>query len=306
MANWKSLPQDLDPDVRDLVEQLRQYKDRSGLSLAALAERTLHSKSSWERYLNGKALPPRQAVESLGRAVGADSARLAALWELAERAWSGREAPGQGSPADSPTSTDSAAPTAPSSHAEDVAPPAGRTARGKLLLIAAAVVTVLALGAAAVMWWGPDDSTGPHTVAHSASPSAAGQLYTHCFQESCAGKNPKETGCAGDAWTAAMTRVHGVYVELRYSDSCKAAWSRISWGHPGDIAKVVAAEHASYQDKVHYDTDIYSPMVASATPSAARACTVLTSGAHGCTKPGGSTHLTEAPDPTLSPSAGNR
>ncbi|MFD8863162.1 DUF2690 domain-containing protein [Streptomyces sp. NPDC059590] len=300
MADWKSLPDTLDPDVRNLVEQLRRYKDRSGLSLAALAERTLHSKSSWERYLNGKALPPRQAVESLGRAVDADSARLAALWELAERAWSGREAPGRRAPADSPASTVATPPEAMSPEATppEATPPVGRAPARRTLLTAASILAVLALGAAAVWWWGPDDEARP--LSASPSHSAAGELYTHCFQESCAGKDPKEMGCAGDAWTSALTRFHGVYVELRYSDSCKAAWSRISWGHPGDIAKVVAAEHASYQDKVHYDTDIYSPMVASATPSEARACTVLTSGAHDCTKPGGSAHLTEAPEPPAS------
>ncbi|MCZ1006251.1 helix-turn-helix domain-containing protein [Streptomyces lydicus] len=38
--------------------------------MAALAERTAYSKSSWERYLNGKQLAPRQAVEALCKAAG--------------------------------------------------------------------------------------------------------------------------------------------------------------------------------------------------------------------------------------------
>ncbi|MEU2930692.1 DUF2690 domain-containing protein [Streptomyces sp. NPDC007251] len=61
----------------------------------------------------------------------------------------------------------------------------------------------------------------------------------NCFADSCAGKNPGRTGWGGDAWSAALYKVAGVYVESRYSDACKAAWCRISWGHSGDIARVV-------------------------------------------------------------------
>ncbi|MCD0481887.1 XRE family transcriptional regulator [Streptacidiphilus sp. ASG 303] len=85
MARWQPLPGTLDPDLHRLVEQLRRLKDRSGLTLAALAARTPYSKSAWQRYLNGLKFPPRQAVEALGRIAGADAPRLLALWGLAER-----------------------------------------------------------------------------------------------------------------------------------------------------------------------------------------------------------------------------
>lgn len=100
-----------------------------------------------------------------------------------------------------------------------------------------------------------------------------------------------------------MGRTHGVYVELRYSDACKAAWARISWGRTGDIAEVVAVSGARRHDRVHYDTDVYSPMVAADTPSDAKACTTLTSGAHDCTDPGGTIHLTEPPNRPLTSGA---
>lgn len=90
MSQWKPLPQVLDPEVRLLVERLRELKDRSGLSLASLAGRTAYSKSSWERYLNGKALPTRQAVRALGEVAGEDAGRLEALRAPAELAWSRR------------------------------------------------------------------------------------------------------------------------------------------------------------------------------------------------------------------------
>ncbi|MER6311075.1 helix-turn-helix transcriptional regulator, partial [Streptomyces sp. NPDC001657] len=71
---------------------MRELRGRTGLSLAALAARTPYSKSSWERYLNGKKLPPRDAVEALCRLAGEPAGRLLALWELADAAWSGRAA----------------------------------------------------------------------------------------------------------------------------------------------------------------------------------------------------------------------
>ncbi|MGA5565636.1 helix-turn-helix domain-containing protein [Streptomyces platensis] len=94
MSRWSGLPASLDHRVRQLVVRLRRLKDHSGLSLAALAARTPYSKSSWERYLNGKKLPPAGAVEALARLCGADVTRLLVLHEVAAQAWSvGRPVP---------------------------------------------------------------------------------------------------------------------------------------------------------------------------------------------------------------------
>ncbi|MGW1674724.1 helix-turn-helix domain-containing protein [Streptomyces sp. NPDC002324] len=93
MARWKALPESLDPRIRQLVVQLRQLKDHSGLSLAALASRTSYSKSSWERYLNGKAVPPRHAVEAMADVCGGDRISLTALWEVATSAVEADPAP---------------------------------------------------------------------------------------------------------------------------------------------------------------------------------------------------------------------
>lgn len=87
MSRWKALPESLDPRIRQLVVQLRQLKDHSGLSLAALASRTSYSRSSWERYLNGKAVPPRHAVEAMADVCGGDRINLTALWEVATSAF---------------------------------------------------------------------------------------------------------------------------------------------------------------------------------------------------------------------------
>ena len=87
MTRWRPLPDTLPREARLLVEQLRQLKDRTDLSLAELARRTAYSKSSWQRYLSGAKQPPRGAVRALCRVAGADQARLLALWELADPVW---------------------------------------------------------------------------------------------------------------------------------------------------------------------------------------------------------------------------
>ncbi|MCR8577431.1 XRE family transcriptional regulator [Streptomyces sp. Isolate_219] len=91
MPRWKALPEELDPQVREFTGQLRRLVDRSGLSVAAVADATGYSKTSWERYLNGRLLPPLRAVIALAETTGAQPAHLTTLWELAERAWSRAE-----------------------------------------------------------------------------------------------------------------------------------------------------------------------------------------------------------------------
>ncbi|GAA3032411.1 helix-turn-helix domain-containing protein [Streptomyces glomeratus] len=96
MGAWQPLPDDLPPEVRHFVEQLRLLKDRTGLSLVALGARTAYSKSSWQRYLNATQPPPRQAVAALCRVAGIpaeEAERFGVRWELAVQAWPRQPAP---------------------------------------------------------------------------------------------------------------------------------------------------------------------------------------------------------------------
>ncbi|MFF4210536.1 helix-turn-helix domain-containing protein [Streptomyces sp. NPDC001796] len=96
MGAWQPLPDDLPPEARHFVEQLRLLKDRTGLSLVALGARTAYSKSSWQRYLNATQPPPRQAVMALCRVAGLEAEeteRFGVRWELAVRAWPRQPAP---------------------------------------------------------------------------------------------------------------------------------------------------------------------------------------------------------------------
>ena len=69
MPRWRALPDELDPQVREFASQLRRLVDRSGLSIASVADRTGYSKTSWERYLNGRLLAPKGAIVALADSI---------------------------------------------------------------------------------------------------------------------------------------------------------------------------------------------------------------------------------------------
>ncbi|HEY3478957.1 MAG TPA: helix-turn-helix transcriptional regulator [Streptomyces sp.] len=135
MAQWEPLADRIPVDVRRLATQLRRMKDRSGLTVPALAARTSQPAEAWERYLNGRHLPPLDAVEVLAQASGADYERLGALWRLAEKATSGSGDRGRGKPVPYPDPLDPLS-------AEEGLP---RRRRRALLLITCGVLAVGAL-----------------------------------------------------------------------------------------------------------------------------------------------------------------
>ncbi|MEW5630099.1 helix-turn-helix transcriptional regulator, partial [Streptomyces hydrogenans] len=77
-----------DAELRAVRERvlagMRRIKEEFGLSYGRLAEKTHYSRSSWERFLNGKQWPSRAAIQQLADVVGQDPTPLIALWEHAE------------------------------------------------------------------------------------------------------------------------------------------------------------------------------------------------------------------------------
>ncbi|CAM5425781.1 helix-turn-helix domain-containing protein [Streptomyces fumanus] len=159
MSRWKQLPGALDPRVRQLVVHLRRVKDHSGLSLQALAARTGYSRSSWDRYLNGRALPPQRAVEALARACGTDPARLLALHEIAVQAGGVPESTGD---------------TAPAGPDGEGTPPPGRRRRVVALVVAAVVVLAALATLALTTPWDSGRGTDDGPPAAVGAASAAG------------------------------------------------------------------------------------------------------------------------------------
>ncbi|MGW6903671.1 peptidoglycan-binding protein [Streptomyces sp. NPDC054940] len=150
MSRWAVLPAELDPRVRQLVVRLRRLKDHSGLSLRQLAARTGYSPKSWERYLGGRSLPPREAVEALARIGGEDPTRLLALHEVAAEAWArGRgEVTAADEDASSVPEPSATAPEILSAEVNGARPPGGPLL---VALVAGAVALVLAVSTAVLL-----------------------------------------------------------------------------------------------------------------------------------------------------------
>ncbi|MDT0490589.1 peptidoglycan-binding protein [Streptomyces sp. NPDC012600] len=86
MPRGRELPESLSDQAAELVGELRTVRSRSGLTLVALARKTAYSKSSWERYLNGRTLPSADAVRALCTVAGCDPVPLLALRDVAAAA----------------------------------------------------------------------------------------------------------------------------------------------------------------------------------------------------------------------------
>ncbi|MGI5377636.1 helix-turn-helix domain-containing protein [Streptomyces sp. CA-251387] len=158
MGAWQPLPDDLPPEVRHFVEQLRQLKDRTGLSLVALGARTAYSKSSWQRYLNATQPPPRQAVVALCRVAGVgkeEAERFGVRWELAVQAWPKPAASAQAAVNSDGTGESQGSHEVPEEHEAyeddptlpwwDAPPEAPEAPSRRLLVVAVVLVVVLVL-----------------------------------------------------------------------------------------------------------------------------------------------------------------
>ena len=258
------------PERARLAAELRELKARTGLSLARLEERTPYSKSSWERYLNGKTLPSRQAVLELCRLAGESSGRCLALWEIAESESSGRAreavppARAELTDADTSRTTDVAS---------DTAEESGHAVRKGTATALLAALCAVATGAVALTLFLLPHPSG--TAQPSPSAPLPG-LAPLCGGAACEGGNPMTRHCGSHpASLASHHTATGAAVELRYSKECGASWARV-WGtHVGDRIDVTAAGH-THSTRIRDDTDagsyVYTPMVATGPGTAVRAC----------------------------------
>ncbi|MFG3284976.1 DUF2690 domain-containing protein [Streptomyces sp. NPDC048111] len=306
MPRWKALPDELDPQVREFADQLRRLVDRSGLSVAAMADRTGYGRTSWERYLGGRLLAPRAAVLALAEVTGANPVHLTTMWELAERAWSrseqrqertleaaraaGARAGGPG-PANVPAARRAGVPGAgPADRRPPVRRDPGRPAAGqrrRIVMFLAGVVGALLVITSAVLLTdlGRDDA-GPRAKpapTRSAPASPALPAGVKCVAASCTGQDPELMGCTDKSvQTVGTARLGPTVVEVRYSRTCAAAWARLKQVAPGDRVQISAAATAG--DAVVADAyrDTYTKMLAVDGPAAAKACATLKSGRSGC------------------------
>jgi len=224
------------------VAELRDLKERTGLSLAALAACTPYSKSAWHRYLNGSQRPPRSAVEALTGLVGADPAPVLALWEAA----------GHPPVAGAPVYDD-----------HEVRP-----ARLRRLSLSALTLIVLAASVAITL------------VVAGRSGAPGGQLAAavpRCKRESCQGQLPDVAACDRDAQIQSAVHDASYVVQLAYSPSCGTAWAEVQ-ARPSD-ARVISVRSGGSVLSASYpgggSGGRTSPMLAVTSPAGVEACAVV-------------------------------
>ncbi|SOD90788.1 XRE family transcriptional regulator [Streptomyces sp. Ag109_G2-15] len=230
-------PQEPTTPDKPLVVRLRELKDGTGLSLAALAARTPYSKSAWHRYLTGTKRPPWAAVEALSRLAGADPAAVRAVWEAAEE------------------------PPAPS-------PPekAGRSRSRWLPLSALALLGTAAAVAATVTVSGRQGSPAPTAQTFLTVP--------RCHARSCQGQLPDASVCARDAQTKSTVTDTDYDVRLRYSPGCGTAWSEVRVRTPmaREVSVRAGQDVLSASYPANESAEDTSPMLAVRSPKGVEAC----------------------------------
>ncbi|MEU2714444.1 XRE family transcriptional regulator [Streptomyces sp. NPDC007205] len=228
-----------------LVAGLRELKDRTGLSLAALAARTPYSKSAWHRYLSGGAPPPRSAVEALCRLAGTDPDPVLALWEAAD------------------VPPPPAAPEHPARRRRWAGIPSGRAPW--LPLSALALFGAATAVTAAVTLSGRPDS------APAAQHLAA---VPRCHGRSCQGALPDASACARDARTTSTVTGPAYTVLLRYSPACGTAWSqvRLRSAKAREVSVRAGQDVLSARYPANDPAGNSSPMLSVSSPRGVEAC----------------------------------
>ncbi|MEU6477381.1 DUF2690 domain-containing protein [Streptomyces sp. NPDC047017] len=261
--------QEAAPSPGPLAATLRELRDRTGLSLAALATRTPYSKSAWHRYLSGVKHPPRSAVEALARLADADPAPALALWKAAEDG--PPVAPEPCEPAGAPvagTAAGTPAPTAASTPDGALSDAPGERRRRRLPLLSA--LTLLTAAAAVVTAAVATSSRATSPVTRATTASA------RCHGRTCQGELPGASACAGDARTESAVRDAMYTVRLRWSPSCRTAWSQVRVRVRGAVAREISVRTGEDVLSATYSaadtTADTSPMLAAASPRGVEAC----------------------------------
>ncbi|MCL2552902.1 MAG: XRE family transcriptional regulator [Actinomycetia bacterium] len=254
MGRWQPLRSDLPAEAVRLVRELRQYVDRCELNAAALAARTGYSRSSWLRYLNGRRLPPWQAVAGLGRLAQADAEHLRVLWESAAHAWTPQSPPTKAGPppgpsapsgppgsAGPPDSAASACATGPARAGHDGTSPAAarrrirRTPRGTGALTATGAACALLAAVLLAQPWDSGPAAGrPPDGAPSGAPAwpwplhdAQDRATPACRAGGCRSLDPYRERCDRDSVAVHRLRAYAHVLTLRYSPSCRASWAEV-------------------------------------------------------------------------------
>ncbi|MFJ8310123.1 MULTISPECIES: DUF2690 domain-containing protein [unclassified Streptomyces] len=304
----------------ELAVELRSLKQGSGLSFARLSQHTHYAKSSWERWVNGKQFPPRTAVESIAALCDSDPAPLLELWERAneERAAANDEpgsteaavpdtanaadAPAEAGAIDTGRAPDGADKDESDAHgaeADDASaganageadasadagdPGRAHRARRRRIVWGAVLASLVVVAAATIAF--ASGLFGHAKAAAQPQPSLIAGPPVGCTGTQCEDKDPKKMNCGADAVTVRTGSIpKDLVIELRYSRACAAAWGRISFAEVGATVVVNNSDGAASANVVHYDRDVYTPLIAAPKDGSVWVCAALPKGgAENCT-----------------------
>ncbi|MFJ5776874.1 helix-turn-helix domain-containing protein [Streptomyces sp. NPDC093094] len=280
-------PADVSPRDR-LAAELRRIKEESQLSFERLAARTNYSRSSLERFLNGKQLPTAVAVEQLAAVTREDPAPLLDLLSRATAQTGASDAvppggqahtvtPPPGEPEVSGTRTEAPPPLgAPRRHGSGWR---RRTVVAGYVLggaLAGSLLTGLLMDSSATSGE-PDGKGARQSSASSASGEGADDaarvagdkepvppenVKVKCRSDTCLRHDPQAMECQWDATTARETWLRGMHIELRYSRACQAVWGRIEAGTVGDKVIIRDGRAFDLDATIRFEHDTYTKMLA--------------------------------------------
>lgn len=231
-----------------LIAEMRQLRDRSGLSLAKLANESGYSKSAWQRYLSGKVLPPWPAVRALCLLTDASEQRLRVLWDLADYAWSGRAVVA--------AITSPAATEAPAGAEADAGPLQPEVRNRRTWIAWVLGFAVLGGAATAAIAMRPERTLSAANV----------DFRVGCTGRACDGQDPQNTFCGVEPQTLfEQVTSQGAGIEVRYNPLCKAVWAR-TWNTRLDETLTIE-DGGSDSQTVHIsragdlDQFVYTPLL---------------------------------------------
>ncbi|WP_046507792.1 DUF2690 domain-containing protein, partial [Streptomyces odonnellii] len=168
--------------------------------------------------------------------------------------------------------------------------PAPRRPRRKAIVFAGAVVGALLVivGAVLLADIGGDAAPAPAAKSPSPSPSSSSPVLpagVKCAGDDCSGQDPEAMGCGGSfAKTVSSVTVGTALIEVRHSQTCGAAWARITQAAAGDEVRITPSEGKAEAAAVEAAAvNAYTSMVAVQAGATTQACATLTTGETGCT-----------------------
>ncbi|MGC4950115.1 helix-turn-helix domain-containing protein [Streptomyces sp. DT224] len=276
MSNAKSDPTNPAPDATAAVRaqlgaEMRRIKEAAQLSFGGLADRTHYSRSSWERFLNGKQLPTPVAVEELAAVAGTPPEPLLDLLARAGvpvadpvPATGGRDRPAATRPAAGDPAVRARTPgRRPGVPWRRRCAVIGYIAAGALMgSVATGLLSPYLTGADQ----GPDAATSRSESKKASGQGAdlvpgAGDIKVKCTSDTCWRNDPQAMECQWDAKTAKSTFLRGMQIELRYSAACQAVWGRIEGGAVGDKVIIKDARGMELDAFIRFEHDSYTKML---------------------------------------------